>query len=84
MEFQFQQSAAFVNVEGSGVGGVHVEMTVFVVVVDEDVEVVVNEVVVLVGVVEVELVELVVLEVVVLEVLVVDVVVGVDDVAVDE
>jgi hypothetical protein len=53
MEFQFQQSAAFVNVDGSGVGGVHVEMTVFVVVVEEDVEIVVDEVVVLVGVVDV-------------------------------
>jgi hypothetical protein len=81
MEFQLQQSAAFVNVDGSGVGAVHVEMRVFVVVEEEDVELVVDEVVVLVGVVEVELV---VLEVVELVVDVADVVVGVDDVLEDE
>ena len=45
MEFQLQQSAAFENVDGMGVGGVHVEMTVFVVVILEDVELVADEVV---------------------------------------
>jgi hypothetical protein len=35
MEFQLQQSAALVNVEGIGIGGVHVDITVLVD--DEDV-----------------------------------------------